>query len=73
MTDPRPGDSDTSNVVAILRRWQESGAVWRVVGRRSGRVTVGLYECTGGAEVDRLTSAEPALLRFIGDRRSSED
>ncbi|WP_406229351.1 hypothetical protein [Nocardia sp. NBC_01009] len=68
----RTSDSTPPDLVAILRHWQESGAVWRVIGRRSGRVTVGLYDCTGGTEVDRLTTADAAVLRFIGDRDSSE-
>ncbi|MFC4376804.1 hypothetical protein ACFO5K_22195 [Nocardia halotolerans] len=59
--------------IAALRRWQDSGAIWRVLSRRGDSVTVGLFECTGGQEVDRFTSTEPALLRFLGDRASSED
>ncbi|WP_067470449.1 hypothetical protein [Nocardia amamiensis] len=59
--------------VAVLRRWHDSGGVWRVVGRRSGAVTIALFPCTGGAEVDRLTSADPGLIHFVGDRVSSED
>ncbi|MBF6061216.1 hypothetical protein IU500_16050 [Nocardia terpenica] len=63
----------TDDPVAVLRRWAESGAVWRVLSRRGGRVTVGLYECTGGAEVDRIESGDPALLDYLGDRSGSED
>jgi hypothetical protein len=48
-----------------------SGAIWRVLARRGDRVTVGLYQCTGGEEVDRFTSGDPDLPRFLGDRRSS--
>ncbi|MEU4342084.1 hypothetical protein AB0H00_12570 [Nocardia sp. NPDC023852] len=61
------------NSVAVLRRWHDSGGVWRVVGHRSGAVTVALYPCTGGEEVDRFTSADPDLIGFLGDRHSSED
>ncbi|WP_063049845.1 hypothetical protein [Nocardia arthritidis] len=59
--------------VAVLRRWTDAGGVWRVTGRRSGSVTVALYQCTGGEEVDRLTSSDPELIRWLGDRTSSED
>lgn len=59
--------------VAVLRRWHDSGGVWRVVGRRCGAVTIALFPCTGGEEVDRLTSADVGLIRFVGDRVSSED
>ncbi|CAM4203012.1 hypothetical protein NONI108955_14345 [Nocardia ninae] len=64
---------ETSDATAVLRRWAEAGAVWRVLRRGVGQVTIGLYECTGGQEVDRFTSTDPALLRFLGDRSSSED
>ncbi|MEX0429742.1 hypothetical protein AB3X52_19165 [Nocardioides sp. DS6] len=58
---------------AVVRRWEESGGVWRVVGRRRGELTVSLCQCTGGEEVDRIVSADPALLAFVGDRASSLD
>ncbi|MQY28749.1 hypothetical protein [Nocardia aurantia] len=67
-TDPGPADP-----VAILTRWADAGAIWRVLGRRGDRVTVGLYQCTGGEEVDRFTSGDAALLAFLGDRRGSDD
>lgn len=57
--------------VAVLRRWQDSGAHWKVIGRRGGRLTVGLYRCDGGEEVDRLTSADPRLEEFLAGRDSS--
>lgn len=58
--------------VEVLRRWEESGAHWAVLFRRSDSVTVGLYRCDGGEEVDRLTSAEPRLLEFLAGRENSE-
>ncbi|RDI51121.1 hypothetical protein [Nocardia mexicana] len=61
------------DAVAVLQRWADSGAVWRVLGRHAGRIVVGLYDCAGGTEVDRLVSGDPALLRYIGDRAGSED
>nr|WP_084523610.1 hypothetical protein [Nocardia inohanensis] len=64
---------EPTDPAAILRRWESSGAIWRVLDRRSGRVTVGLYSCTGGEEMDRFTSADPELLRFIGSRHGSDD
>ncbi|WP_245924923.1 hypothetical protein [Nocardia nova] len=66
-------DSQISPAVAALIRWQDSGGVWRVLGRRRTHVTIGLFECTGGDEVDRIVSADPALRAFIGQRGSSED
>ncbi|WP_067574335.1 hypothetical protein [Nocardia acidivorans] len=58
--------------VEILRRWEDSGAIWRVLSL-GPPVTVGLYQCTGGEEVDRLTSADPELLRFLADRAGDAD
>jgi hypothetical protein len=59
--------------VAVLQRWADAGAVWRVVNRRRGSVTVALYRCDGGEEVDRISSTDPNLLRFLVDRTSSQD
>lgn len=56
---------------AVLRRWEDSGAHWAVIARRGGTITVGLYRCDGGEEVDRLASADPALLEFLAGRESS--
>jgi hypothetical protein len=59
--------------VAELQRWQDAGAVWEVISRKGRGVTIGLLRCDGGEEVDRFTSADPSLLDFIGDRRSSAE
>lgn len=59
--------------VAVLRRWSDAGAVWRVLARGRDTVTVGLYRCDGGEEVDRITSSDPRVLLFLADRCSSED
>ena len=56
-----------------LRRWEDSGGIWRVVGRRSDTVTVALCRCDGGEEVDRFVTAEPAARDHIGGRASSEE
>jgi hypothetical protein len=62
-----------SNRVAELQRWEDSGAVWSVVSRRNGRVTVALLRCDGGEEVDRFTSDDPRLFDYIGERFNSTD
>jgi hypothetical protein len=59
--------------IAVLQRWADAGAVWRVVDRRRARVTVALYQCDGGEEVDRITSTDPRLLRYLAGRESSEE
>jgi hypothetical protein len=58
---------------AELQRWHDSGAVWEVISRKGGCVTVALLRCDAGEEVDRFTSDDPLLLAFIGDRWSSAE
>ena len=48
--------------------------MWRVLGRHhDGGVTVGLYQCDGGEEVDRISSTDPRLLEYLKDRSISEE
>jgi hypothetical protein len=58
--------------VEVLRRWEDAGALWRVVSRTPSQVEVALMTCSGGEEVDRLVSADPGLLAYVGTRASSE-
>ncbi|MEE2046581.1 MULTISPECIES: hypothetical protein [Nocardiopsidaceae] len=60
--------SDERNPVEVLTRWEDHGAVWRVVDRSASRVTVALCRCDGGEEVDRLVSDDPDLLAFVDER-----
>jgi hypothetical protein len=61
-----------ADVLASLQRWRDSGAVWRVVTRSRESVTVALFTCDGGDEVDRLTSSDPAVLDFLAGRDTSD-
>ncbi|MFE9245416.1 hypothetical protein [Nocardiopsis sp. NPDC006938] len=65
--------SDRDRYVAALLRWEEHGALWRVVARTGSTATVSLLTCDGGTEVDRITSDSPDLLSFLGERTSSEE
>lgn len=59
-----------------LLRWETSGGTWRVAGRASPEITlveIALCRCDGGEEVDRLTTSEPAVLAYVGERETSED
>lgn len=58
--------------IEVLERWQSFGAMWRVVARAPGSVTISLCRCDGGEEVQRLTSTNPELLGWLADRTSSE-
>jgi hypothetical protein len=56
----------------VLRRWEAAGGVWRVLGSSPAGLTVALCTCTGGEEVDRLTSSDPALAAYVDGRSGSE-
>lgn len=49
----------------ILRRWSDSGAHWKVIGRHGEALTIGLFRCDGGEEMDRITSSDPRLHAFL--------
>jgi hypothetical protein len=57
----------------VLRRWEDAGGVWRVLGRSAGGLTVALCTCTGGEEVDRLSSDDPRLAAYVGERDGSQE
>lgn len=59
--------------VEVLRRWENAGGTWEVLSRSSGVLTVRLCTCTGGEEVDRLTSSEPSLTAYVGQRTRSDE
>jgi len=63
----------SSDPVEVLRRWEDAGGTWEVVSRAGGGLTVRLCTCTGGEEVDRLTSDAPALTAYVGGRSRSDD
>jgi hypothetical protein len=51
-----------------LTRWETAGGTWELLSRTDGEVTVSLCTCDGGEEMDRITSADPGLLRYVLDR-----
>jgi hypothetical protein len=61
------------DAVAMLRRWEDAGGLWRVLARQGSAVTVGLYRCDGGEETDRIVADHPRLTEFLGGRSSSEE
>jgi hypothetical protein len=63
----------TESVVHILRRWEDSGEVWRVLSRSPEGVHVALLTCDAGEEMDRFSSSDPRVLEFIGLRAGSDD
>jgi hypothetical protein len=63
---------DDRDLVGTLLRWEESGAVWRVVSRTPSRVTIALLRCDGGEEVERLTTTNPETLSFVAAREVAD-
>jgi hypothetical protein len=56
---------DEHDGVRVLQRWVDAGGVVRVIDRHTGGVTVALMTCTAGEEVDRFTSTDPAVSRWL--------
>ena len=65
---PPAGSGSSPTPVEVLCRWERSGAVWRVAARSPSALTLALMTCDGAQEVQRLTSADPDLFAFVGDR-----
>lgn len=76
INDGRGSDRGTGlssdEVVEQLRRWQDSGALWRVVDRGGARVVIALLTRTGGEEVGRITSTDPQVVAFVDGRAGSQ-
>lgn len=64
-------ETESASLVDRLRRWEEFGAVWRVIGREKDSVTISMCRCDGGEEAERLTAADPHLLAWLADRTHS--
>lgn len=60
-----------SDPVAMLTRWEVFGGAWRVIARTGERVTISMCRCDSGEEQQRLTSSDPALSAWLGDRQSN--
>jgi hypothetical protein len=61
-----------SDDLARLRRWEDSGATWRIVVRRPGDVEIALLTCDAGEQVDRIVTADRAVLDYV-DRATGDD
>ena len=56
---------------AVLERWAEAGAVWRVATMTPERAEIDLCSCTG-EPVDRLATTDSELIAELRERPSSE-
>jgi hypothetical protein len=64
------GGSD--DPVEVLRRWEGSGGIWRVVRRTPIELEIVLLTCNAGEEMGRVTSSDPALAVFVAGRDGSD-
>jgi hypothetical protein len=67
-----PSGAGPDAPLEVLRRWEDSGAVWRLLSRRGDRVEIALLTCSAGEEVGRLVTSDPDLLAFIGTRTGND-
>jgi hypothetical protein len=56
-----------SEALDRLRRWEDSGATWRIVVRRPGDVEIALLTCDAGEQVDRIVTADREVLDYVDD------
>ncbi len=58
--------------VDVLERWEQSGAIWRVRSMSESEAVVDLCTCFG-EPVEVLHARQPAVLRYLAGRASSDD
>jgi hypothetical protein len=58
---------DTEPPVAVLRRWEDHGAVWRAIHVSDAKAIVDLCTCHG-EPVERIESDDPELVAFLRER-----
>jgi tellurite resistance protein TehA-like permease len=66
------GEGEPDDVIAQLCRWQDSGAVWRVVRRSPDHVIIALLTCSAGEEVGRISCGDPQVIAFVDEYESSQ-
>ncbi len=59
--------------LAVVRRWEDSGGLWRVLTRSGSGVQVALLTCDAGEEMARVTSSDPDLLSYLAGRDASDE
>ncbi len=58
-----PGEDSAD--LATLRRWEDAGGEWHLLAQNESSVRIALCRCDGGEEVERITSRDPALIRYV--------
>lgn len=62
-----------TDALEALTRWENAGGIWRVIGRGAGFLTIGLFRCDGGEQVDVLRSDDAKLIAHVDGRDSNLD
>lgn len=57
--------AEESEDLAVLRRWENAGGQWHVVAHGQASVRIALCRCDDGEEVERITSRDPVLMRYV--------
>ena len=57
--------ADPGADLAVLLRWQASGAPWRIYAQSDQSVTISLCDCVTEQEVERFVSSDPQLLAYL--------
>ncbi len=57
--------------IDVLERWEDHGAVWRIVSLTERHVSIDLCTCSG-EPVDRLESDDARVIRFARERAAAE-
>ncbi|MFZ2512616.1 MAG: hypothetical protein WAW85_16165 [Gordonia sp. (in: high G+C Gram-positive bacteria)] len=55
------------DAVERLQRWADSGAYFAIVSRHRDQLTLALLTCSGGEEMGRITSADPAVAAWCAN------
>ena len=54
-----------TEIIERLTRWLDHGGTCRLEQRRADRADVVLCRCDGGEEVERFSTADPALMAWV--------
>jgi hypothetical protein len=67
------GERNTDSPLDRLMRWEDFGGHWRIDARTAKRLEIALLTCDGGEVTDRIETDEPAVIAYVGDRRSDQE
>ena len=56
----------------VLRRWEDAGAVWRILSRSVAGVDIALLTCSAGEEASRIHTSDPDVMAYVAGREGSD-